>query len=79
MEDSSLLLVGIFCIFGFLLGVFITRWIFNISTITQNLKSQTVNIKIMARLMEQMAIKQGYTKEEIEQLTKRCVSEVRDL
>ncbi len=79
MDGTNYILIFILLLVLFTIVVFITRWIFSITTITQNLKSQTVNIKITTRIIERLAESQGMSAEEIQKLRQQCVKEVTEL
>lgn len=67
MNDNlwGTLLLGI--IF-FLIGVFVTRWIFGIDKILSYLQTQTANQKAMRKIITKLAERQGLSKEEIDKI-----------
>ncbi len=55
---------------GFLIGVFITRWIFGIPELVKNQRSLLKGMQIQVKLLKIIAEKSGATPEEIEKATK---------
>jgi len=67
---------------AFIIGIFVTRWIFGIDAIINNLKQQTVinkslliNIRTLRKIVSNLAEKQGLTKEEIEVMALESVED----
>ena len=65
MIEIGLLIVGVI---SFILGVYITRWIFGIDKIISGLETQNKLAVKQIRLMAKMLILQGVEKEEIDRI-----------
>lgn len=69
---AGLLATFIFAVVFFVIAVLLTRWIFGIPTIIENLKGQSQNLRLMTRLTERIAEQQGIPKEEIEMIKRKA-------
>ena len=60
----------------FFICVFITRWIFGIPIIIKNLRVQTANQKMMRKVITELALRQGMSKEELDKIEIESIKEV---
>ncbi|HYD21248.1 MAG TPA: hypothetical protein VEB40_07235 [Flavipsychrobacter sp.] len=60
----------------FFICVFITRWIFGIPIIIKNLRVQTANQKMVRKVITELALKQGMSKEELDKIEIESIQEV---
>lgn len=58
----------VLCAVGFIICVYITRWIFGINKIIDNLTYQSYQLAVMKKLLCKMAAKEEVTPEDIKKL-----------
>jgi len=59
-------------VLAFLIGVFVTRWIFGIHKIVNHLENQTTNIRALRRIVGVLAEKQGVSTQELNAIIDEC-------
>ena len=58
----------VLCAVGFIICVYITRWIFGINKIIDNLVYQSYQLSVLKKLLCKMAAKEEVTPEEIQKI-----------
>jgi len=62
------LIYFILCFAVFIIGVFITRWIFGINKILKNLHYQSYQLAVMRKIISKMAAKEELTADDIKKI-----------
>lgn len=75
MTEDILLQIAIW-VLAFLLGIFLTRWIFKIDKIFEHLQSQTFELKMLRRLVYHQMKKEGFSDEYLQELFDKTRKEV---